>query len=382
MSREFGKADIVYVGIDGSRWNLSGENWGDQGAYLGRQPRGLYSASGSAIWNQGAFQEGATFEGLRWEPRDMVFEIVLEAFSDVDFEEVYTRWQSAWSFVKQGHLEYTSKTSGTRVLPVQLLEVSEFEPEFDPRLNGHGVLVMTIRAGKPWWRSESDFDSWVFDGRNFAGDSVTVWNPTDRPLRLRWALTGPARFILPDFDFDNSDGEQGERMVRIPFIRYGWEATVNTDPHKMAITCPQNENLWAQMGGQQFEFEIPPHTPPTDIPVFVDPLPVLPFTVPPEWSMWLAEQLTVVLSNLPEGTIFDTTPEMMADWIKGIILTMTPDFLERWSLLFAEVIPNQIADWIVEAYGSMNNMAGASATVEMPREWMGPWGLSEEGAVR
>ena len=46
--------------------------------------------------------------------------------------------------------------------------------------------------------------------------------------------------------------------------------------------------------------------------------------------------------------------------------------------ILGAMIPSTIAGWITQAFGSLGNMAGAAAMVEMPREWDGPWGLSEE----
>lgn len=366
-------ARITYTGPNGYEWVLSGPGMGEQGVELGRKPRGLYSASGASIWNSGAFQEGATFEGMRWEPRDMVITAQIYGDNGDDWEATYARWVSSWHFDKPGTLSYTSPNGETRTLQVQLYEASQFEPDFDPRLNAYAEMVMTIRSARPWWESAPDFDLWRFDGKNFVGE-VTVWNHTDRPLRLGWSLKGPARWVLPDPEIGGPDEH---RTVRMPFQRVGWDVTVDTRPEARQVHCNQKANYWALMGGQFFMHEIPPNTPPTKIQVFIDPLPVIPFHVPVEWSEKLARFVTDMIAALPDpaATIFTITPEQLGEWIEDFVRTLTPDFIENLNPeLFSELIPENIAGWVVEAVGSLANMAGAEAMVIMPREWMGPWG--------
>lgn len=365
-------ARITYIGPNGLRWDLSGDGMGAQGVELGRKPRGLYAASGKSIWNSGAFQEGATFEGLRWEPRDMVFTAQIYGTDGRDWEDVYALWMASWSFEEPGVLEYEAPGGRTHRIPVQLYEVPDFEPDFDPRLNAYGEMVMTVRSARPWWESDTEYAMWRFDGKDFTGE-VTVWNPTDRPLRLGWALKGPARWILPDIELGGPDTD---RMVRMPFQRIGWDVTVDTNADARQVHCNQKPNYWALMGGQFFMHEIPPNTPPTTLPVYIDPLPVLPFHLPVEWSIKLAEFVTEQIAKLPDTTIFETTPETLGQWVEEFVRTLTPDFMENLNPdLFSQLIPSTIAGWIVEAVGSLGNMAGAEAMVVMRREWMGPWGI-------
>ena len=369
-------ATITYTGPNGYEWVLSGPGMGEQGVELGRKPRGLYSASGKSIWNSGAFQEGATFEGMRWEPRDMVITALIFGDDGTDWEETYARWVSSWHFDKPGVLSYTSPNGERRTIPVQLYEASEFEPDFDPRLNGFGEMVMTIRSARPWWESTPDYDLFRFDGTNFAGGYVTVWNPTDRPMSLGWALKGPARWVLPDVD--PSDESTKDRVIRMPFQRIGWDVTVDTRADARQVHCNQKPNYWALLGGQFFMNEVPPNTPPTRVPVYIDPLPTIPFAVPVEWSIKLAEFVTAQIAALPEenATIFTTTPEQLGEWVEEFVRTLTPDFIERLNPdLFSQLVPSTIAGWVVEAMGSLGNMAGAEAMVVMRRDWMGPWGI-------
>lgn len=373
---DFEAATIEYIGVDGSVWTLSGPGMGAQGVELGRKPRGLYAASGKSIWTSGAFQEGATYEGVRWEPRDMVFKFNIFGRDGYEFEEIYARWAAAWSFDRQGTLVYISPISGRREMKVQLLEAEDFEPEFDPRLNAHGELVMTIRAARPWWTTEPELDMWRFDGTDFNGELV-VSNPTDRPCYLRWVLKSPAQFILPDFSF--ADDEHAKRMVRMPYQKLGTDVTVDTRRDVEQVKCTTIANYWALMNGEQFMFSLPANTPPTKIPVFVDPLPLLPFDVPVEWSIWLANVVTRALDLSPHKEIFDVTPEEMAAWIADAVRTATPDFMEDWKPeIFSQLVPETIAKWITQAWGSLGNMAGSAVTVACPHEWSRPFSLSEE----
>lgn len=373
--KDFEAAQILYVGVDGSIWHLSGQGMGEEGVELGRKPKGLYAAPAKTLWSKGAFQEGATFEGVRWEPRDMVFVFNIFAKTGFEFEEIYSRWSRAWSFEEAGTLVYISPISGRREIKVQLLETEEFEPEFDPRLNAYGEMVMTIRAPKPWFTSQPIQDVWVFDGINFKGE-VTVSNPTDRPCRLQWVLRSPARFIIPDFSFQ--DDENARRFIRMPFQKLGTDVTIDTRRDVEQVKCPTIANYWALLAGQQFEFELPPGLPPTKIPVYVDPIPMNPLDLPVEWSIWIAERVTEALAKSRHTDIFTVTPDEMAKWVADAVRTLTPDFMEEWKPeIFNQLIPETIAKWIVQAWGSLNNMAGANLVVTCPRDWSRPFSLTD-----
>ena len=377
IPNDYRPALIEYVGVDGSTWVLSGPGMGEQGVELALKPKGMYGAPVKTIWRSGANQDGGTYEGQRHPARDIQWAIHLFGVDGYDLEDVYGRWSRAWSTSKTGTIRYTTPSGVTRTIAVQLVEMINTEPDRDPRLTGYVKLALDIRAPRPWYQSEPARDAWRFDGINFVGH-VTVSNPTDRPSALRWSLKSPARFILPDYSWVEGD-EHENRMVRMPFQKLGQDVAIDTQEGEPTAVCPGYPNYWALLGGQDFLYTVPPGTPPTTIPIYVDPLPTIPFNLPIEWSMWLAEKVTEQINQLPDTTVFTTTPEQMAEWIADAVREVTPDWLEDLSPdIIGEMIPSTIAGWITQAFGSLGNMAGAAAMVEMPREWDGPWGLSEE----
>ncbi|MDK6717842.1 hypothetical protein QP297_26535, partial [Escherichia coli] len=62
-------------------------------------------------------------------------------------------------------------------------------------------------------------------------------------------------------------------LITLPFQPYGVDVAVDTDPEVEQIVSLQRPAWGAKMNGQFFCYPVPPWTPPTELPVFVNPLP-------------------------------------------------------------------------------------------------------------
>lgn len=283
--------DISYTGPDGFEWNLSGKNEGKQGAYLDLSPQGMQEAPRKGIWSQSAFQEGATFMGVSVEPIDMVLGIQIDPVDGMDWADVSARFRDSWSYDEDGILRYTTPESGVRELKVRLLEAPDRATKKDGRLNEYSIEAYTIRAGWPYYTSGGAVDSFTVDLKakppegiweefsaalaklfklelnfgHYDEGFVTVENPTDVPMYLQWVLSAPGRWAIPDYSF--KDDEDATRVVVCPTLDEGEHLSIDTYPRNEPYVSSTNTNIAGRFGGVLFLNPIPPHTPPTKIPV-------------------------------------------------------------------------------------------------------------------
>lgn len=253
-------ARIEVEGVDGSTWVLNGVGAGREGVHLGESPDGIYDAPVRTLWQQGAFQEGASPNGARWDARDIVFTAMIQRVAGRSWQEVDSAWRRAWSYTADSILRVTTP-SGTRELKLRMFEAPKFAPDMDPRVNEFGEVVMTCRAGDPFWREQPDKHT-VTASATSGTEVVTVVNPTDKDMWLRWVLSLGSRWTIPDFDFSG-----GSRTVTMPTAYTSRDVLIDTHPLREQVVVPDWANAWEAMGGVQLLHPVPAYTPPTDVPV-------------------------------------------------------------------------------------------------------------------
>lgn len=253
-------ARIEVEGVDGSTWVLNGPGAGREGVHLGESPDGIYDAPVRTLWQQGAFQEGASPNGVRWDARDVVFTAMVQGVSGRSWQDVDSQWRRAWSYTEDSVLRVTTP-SGTRELRLRLFEAPKFTPDVDPRVSEFGEVVMTCRAGDPFWREQPDKQTVVASSAS-GTEYLDVFNPTDKDMWLRWVLSPGSRWTIPDFDFAG-----GTRTVTMPTAYTSRDVLIDTHPLREQIVVVGWANAWEAMGGVQFIHPVPAYTPPTSVPV-------------------------------------------------------------------------------------------------------------------
>ena len=382
---------ITIVGCDGSRWIVHGPGAGAQGVALGEQPSGLYESPRTVLWSEGANQTGATPRGSRRPPRDIAATFHHYGATSAAMREVASRFRRAWSFDDDTIWEITTP-SGTRRLATRLNAEPDTQPVHDPNVTGYVGKILMLRAGDPDYVGTVLTDAWSFDGMTYTGD-VTVANPGDQEMWLHWSLKAPASFILPDYSFEtrpaHPDYAHRDRLVLLPHMR--WHADpdkrqdvlIQTGRGELQAVATDGHQVLARMGGQRFGFAIPPGTPPTVLPVAINPLPWLsdlrrtfnlPSTISPRALYALAEALTGILAPLGQDTVLAMTPQDLVDRIDTAIDAVTPDLIEPWidAIRTALRLPTA-GELITTAYGSVANMAGATAKVYCRPLYKHPW---------
>ena len=368
--------DVMLHGADGSYWNISGPRSAHSRVVMVEGGVGdLFDAPATTHFKPRAGQSGTTYRGFRMEERNIVLRVLIFADSSTEWARVDSDFRRALDYDKQSELIVRSSMSGERRLKVRLSEAPAYQWDKDPHFHAAALVEFVVVAEDPFWYSGSEHSEFVFDGLNWYGGSVTVSNPGDVPVWPKWVLTAPAKFILPDVSF-RDDAEKGRTIV-LPFQPLGREVLVDTDPLEELITANDDTLLWAEMGGQFFQNPVPPRTPPTQIPVSIDPLPNLPVVLPPGWREWIAGEVNKWAKRLGKEEVFRKTPEDIAKVIHDALYDKRrPEWLQRIGdpiLDFLKV--DYIAGRIINAWGQTNNMAGATAQVRVDHKWSRPWGM-------
>ncbi|WP_426716520.1 hypothetical protein ACEN19_00010 [Corynebacterium auriscanis] len=333
----------------------------------------LYDAPAVSTVKSRVGQPGAQFLGVRFPERRITLSLTSFASGPMEWARVDSALRKAFDYEMDATLTVVSPLSGARRLKIRLAEEPEYREDVDPHAFRVGRWDYSVVALDPFWRGEDYSDEFVFDGLNWYGGNVTVTNYGDIPTWPKWVLTAPAKFILPDVDLKNPDNK---RQVVLPFQPLGRTVLVDTDPGEEMIVANDDALLWAQMSGQFFMNPIPPRTVGVDVPVSVDPLPLVPWVIPDEWRQWIALQIGAWAKQLGLEGVFRTTPEQLAEKIRQIIVGSKPAWLPP---LASEIVTNLVAPTIAnairDAWGSVGNMAGATAQVRIESRWSRPWGM-------
>lgn len=263
---------LAVEGADGSHWIIHGPGCEAGGVVLDEDPENLWETPTSTIWTSGAYQEGGTFGGERHNMQDPILPVHISATRDSDWLSVYSRWRRAFRFDRKTYLVGTSR-SGVRRLAVQLLETPPFKPTINPGVNGYAPMVMRLRAGWPFWVEEPVVDVFQSKPGELAG-TVMVSNPTNHPCYLQWVVVNAAaggRVTLPDFswqdDPEHEDYEWRDRVITTPTLSAGEQLTIDSYPDEETWRSNINPMFYGRTAGVEFEFAIPAHTEPIDVPV-------------------------------------------------------------------------------------------------------------------
>lgn len=394
---------VNVVGVNGMRFCISGDKRGDMGVSLMDEHVGLLDTPVETIWSSTAAQIGATFGAARFQAREVTLPVVILDSPDRPWQLVDSLWRKAWSYTQDSKIEIISN-SGKRVLSCRLSATPEVELGKGGQYRGSARMLMHLKAGDPMWYEDDVTESWRFNGVHWGGH-VTVENPTDQPMWLRWTLTGPASMILPDFSWETREGfpgfEHQKRKITLPFQPYGVDVAIDTNPEVEQVVAFQRPSWGAKMNGQFFNYPVPPWTPPTRLPVYVNPLPwtadiwkslQIPFSIPTEALVKLAEIMTRIMS--PIGT------ETVLSWGVDEIATQVDRGLQEMFAFFRDKDRNQDGEtdayaWVQQAskvltkrtvgqllgetvgytWGQFFTMAGSGVQVRQVRRWSRPYGL-------
>lgn len=287
-------AKIAIIGADGSEWVVSGPGMGKQGVELDVAPEGLTDeAPIKQIWQQSAYQEGATLLGTSIEPIDMVLGFHIFDYTDDNgryhpWQEVETRFQRALHHSKPAQIAYDD----TRTIDVVKLESNVSKNRRDPRLNQYSLVTATLRAPFPYWKGRTYRQEQVVEPNTTA--YFNIENNTDTYMWPKWTLSAPGVWLVSDYDYETTPKStdtvlsniakkiaelggadpsviesdpvilalmerQPRRTVRTPHLKKGQGLVIDTYPRRETYVAADGSNIAGRMQGVDFLHGIPPY---------------------------------------------------------------------------------------------------------------------------
>ena len=262
-------------------FNVHGDKAGAEGVWLAEgQVQGLYEPQVRTTYKAGAFQVGSRYKGRRIGNRDLVLgfhiaDTVLPwEFNDSQFRSVFDYQLDPWD-TQSGPttIEVETTMSGVRKLDVLMHEPPEFDAPLDPIMQQYGNVIFKLRAAEqPFWYEDEAVSVFQADTTSATG-FVTVSNPTDNTLYQKFALTR-ATWNLPDVSWQGAAGartpggtHETRMLEKITVTDANGAAWVDRDRSRLSFRDANDTLMIAQQAGKFLVYAIPPHTPPTPLPI-------------------------------------------------------------------------------------------------------------------
>lgn len=253
-------------GANGRVWDIHGPRAGRQDVALLEGASGFWEAPITAVWMQGAFQEGATYLGYKTEPLDVVLPLGVRGDTPQRWERNDATLMLGLGTPDDEFRLVARSSSGVREISLRITGTPELVGDRDYSDQGLSQYVVQARAGWPRWVAEPDVSVFTADTGDGSG-FVTVSNPTDTWLYPQWVCDAPGRWSLPDFDWEG--GRWADRIITTPTLGAGQDLTIDSYPANEPYVAADGSNIAGRFGGVLFLHPVPPHTPPTEIPVSV-----------------------------------------------------------------------------------------------------------------
>ena len=251
---------IELTGRDGSEWTLSGPGAGLQGVVLAPNIQQLIDAPVKTLWVPGPF--GEEYAGMRVQRREMVFtvHVGVDGTDPDTWSSIDSAWRWAWDYNEEATLWVTT-ADGRRFINVRLFEEPKSYGEKDPHIPADNPVVMTVTAEFPYWQEEPT----VLIQETLETDTVMrfpVRNDGDVPVWMRWTLTAPGTWTLPDFSWGNDMYSRGledlGRTIPLPELEFNEHVSVNSDPRVQTIIALNDAPVQHRWKGNDLLYPLMP----------------------------------------------------------------------------------------------------------------------------
>jgi len=228
----------VYLGPNGSRWDLNGRHEGRQGVRLSREMQGAYHLPFDHLLTESAYQIGATYERSNINKRIISIGVTLGGpkYTTHAYRMIEANWWDAWPHDTPGWLGCHTKFGGWRWAQVQLGEAVKTSMTGDPASFGNNVMHwdMKLLAPKPWYAKRTLYETWTahpdtVEEHGFDTETISIANRGHLPAWPVFVVSGPGKAYVQDGMTD--------RMVELPLLSAddGY-VLVDTDPANRTLT--------------------------------------------------------------------------------------------------------------------------------------------------
>ena len=263
---------IVYIGVDGSYWNLNGNYAGREGLTLSPNMTGFMHVPFRSLFSEGPYQIGAVFERTDYKKRminlGVMVNVDIGAASGWRYRKLEQKWWRAWSATSDGTLACYTRTHGWRFLKVRLAEEPKTAFDLDPAAHDNHFMQwdMTLVATQPYWFKRMTKGMWkntpatstnwttiaglldsdsinqflgdvlvglggdLQPGKDVGSGFVKAYNGSDIEAWPRFIVSAPGRAWIQD--------GIGGKMVALPLLTdQDGTMLVDTDPTARTLTC-------------------------------------------------------------------------------------------------------------------------------------------------
>jgi hypothetical protein len=268
---------IVWIGVDGSFWNLNGNYAGQEGLTMAPHMSGFMHTPFASIFSEGPYQIGGFYERTDYKKREINFGVMVGIDYGPDttswkYRMLEQAWWRSWSVSQEGYLCCYTRTHGWRFLRMRLGEHPKTPIELDPTAFGNNFMQWDVIAvaTQPFWNKKAITASWTNDP--FTATPInTVVNQFQALVNpfLGGLLKGQGGALLPGRDvgkhtfnlFNNGDfpaspkflvstpgvawiqDGPGGNMLELPTVKTNIGSyLVDTDPNNRVITAPTDPN--------------------------------------------------------------------------------------------------------------------------------------------
>lgn len=270
---------VIYIGIDGSFWNLAGNYAGREGLTLAPHMMGFMHSPFKSIFSEGPYQIGGHYERTDYGKREFKFGVMVGTHYGPDesswrYRMLEQRWWRAWSPSVPGYLCCFTRTHGWRFLRVQLGASPETPIELDPIAFDNNFMQwdVTAVAAQPFWQKKWPAVVWennavtstpiaviqellltvnqftqdllsglpadqaLQPGKNIGSHTFNVWNNGDFPQWPKFLASAPGQVWIQD--------GPGGNMLQIPTLTDASQGPIliDTDPTARTISSPADPN--------------------------------------------------------------------------------------------------------------------------------------------
>jgi hypothetical protein len=274
--------EISLLGCDRSRWDVAGINAGRQGAIIAAdQVDTIYDAPITVEDEESADDIGGSHAHTDYGIRNLMigFHLFDDEYAGLpgqlesDFRKAFASEVDWWDPTFK-HARVVAKTglSGVRMLTVQMSEAPEIDLGDDRIDEEYFNVKYLLRAYDPMWAGKEKM-TFFEAGTTSASGTIEASNPTDRTMRQTWKLTR-ATWTLPDNSWTGRPkqrvpgGKHPTRTLTLPpILSTDGGVTITRDRKKLHATAATGANFLARMEGQWLQYDIPPYTPKTLLPI-------------------------------------------------------------------------------------------------------------------
>lgn len=263
---------VIELETDTDYWKVSGPNgdFGQEGAELDQDPKGLYSTGFTTRTVSGAYQIGGRAVGEEIPIRQLTLPFNLFDVG-AGVEDVLSRFRKTWRRGRTVTWKYTSAISGTRWLKVRVAQQLEVSPKRDWNLDGYCRVVVTAIALQPMYESDPDSVSWSNPSAGSHTGWLPLWNPTSEDMWLEWSFDPATSWSFPDFSFGNerrwrrAAGVDADRMIVTPALTS--KLSVMAHPDYETYLAADLSNVSGLFNGLEPMYWVPAYTDPIEVPV-------------------------------------------------------------------------------------------------------------------